>query len=149
MAEKEELQLRVTMVDEASAGLYKLRTGFQQLTTGPAAASVEKFKQSQIDLSKTIKEATQAMIGGQQAMLGYVGKWGLFGFAAAKGIELLIQFTGRLQNTARLFEDLGRSFGSVHDAIRQFQAGGVAVDKAREASSILTSHSPTTRSVPG
>lgn len=64
MAEQEELQLRVTMIDEASAGLYKLRTGFQQLTTGPAASSVEKFRQTQVDMARQIKEMTAAAIGG-------------------------------------------------------------------------------------
>ena len=117
------------LVDETTAGVTKMQTSFEKLES----VQKDKLKRSNEDLTKQIKEMTNAILGGQQAMLGYIGKWGLFGFAASKGIDLIIQFAGRLQSTSRLAENLGRSFASVHDAIRQFQAGGVSIDKAREA----------------
>ena len=137
-SEQEELRLTVSLVDNASAGIAALRGNIQSLTSGQSAQSMETFRRKQRELGDQVKELTTAAIGGEKAMLGYIGKLGLFGFAAATGVEQLIKFSTEIRTTARLAEGLGRSFGDVQFAVRQLQAAGVSLGKAQETIAGLT-----------
>ena len=153
MADQEQdLLLKVTFTDDATQGLQrlrttiralsedatKLRTNFEQLTSGPSAVATEKFKRTHVELTKEIKEFTKAALGGQQTILDYVGKWGLLGFAVGTGLSQLIKFSTEIRTTARLSADLGKSFGDVQNSIRSLQAVGVSLEKAQETVTNLT-----------
>ena len=108
MAEQDELRITVSLIDNASAGLASLRRGVQglgqdaskelaplkggfegvskaikEVTGGHTAAQFEVFKRSQIDMARIIKEGTDITLGGEKAMLGFVGKIGVAGAAIA------------------------------------------------------------------
>ena len=106
--EQDELRITVSLVDNASAGLAAMRrevkglgedTGKQlaplkgafegvsksikEVTGGHAAAQMKSFKRSQIDMAGKIKEVTNVTMGGEKALLGFIGRFGVAGAAVA------------------------------------------------------------------
>ena len=137
-SETEELRLRVVLDDQATAGLAALKNSVQSLSSGQTAQSFETFRRKQKEMGDQIKELSTAALGGERAMLGYIGKFGLFGFAVAASVEQLSKLSTELRATSRLAEGLGRSFADVQFAVRQLQATGVPLEKARETVAGLT-----------
>jgi GH24 family phage-related lysozyme (muramidase) len=101
MAEQEELRLTVSLVDNASAGITQLRQQISQLGGGSTASQLDSFKRKQGELKQQINEMTLAAIGGEKAMLGYIGKFGLIGAAAVTTI-------GRLKETSEGLDSINR-----------------------------------------
>ena len=106
--EQDELRITVSLVDNASAGLAAMRREVQglgqdagkqlaplkgafegvsksikEVTGGHTAAQFEVFKRSQTDMARIIKEGTDVTLGGERAMLGFIGRFGAAGAAVA------------------------------------------------------------------
>src|SRR5215472_17479352 len=79
--EQQELQLRVTLTDEASVGLARLRQEINELAQGSGKAALDKFKQSQADLGKQIKDLAVGTTRGTEGLMRYIGRFGAAGAA--------------------------------------------------------------------
>ena len=88
-SEQEELQLTVTLVDNASAGVAALKNQIQSLTSGQTKSSFDTFQRQQKEMGAQIKDLAAAALGGEKALLGFIGKFGALGLAASAGASAL------------------------------------------------------------
>jgi hypothetical protein len=87
--QQEELRLTITLVDDASAGLARIGAQWRQLSSGSTASHIESFRRRQSEIGEQMKQLAEAATRGERAMLGFVGRLGLAGFAFAKVTELV------------------------------------------------------------
>jgi uncharacterized membrane protein YgcG len=131
MAEIEELKLVVSLSDNASAGLRALRSEAQQLASGATAAAFEKFKRAQQDMGAQIKDLTNLIGGGEKALLGFIGKFGLVGAAAASMIGTLKVVAERMNEITRLSERTGVPAANIKNVVDQLVRAGASAEEAR------------------
>jgi hypothetical protein len=131
--EEQELKLKVVLDDQASAGLARLKSGVTELTSGQAAASMEKFKRSQAEIGEGIKKLTELATGGERALLGFIGKFGALGVAAA-GLGTVITSTAlKLADLANSAKLMGVAPASMKNMVDQLEKAGVASDAAKSS----------------
>ena len=83
--EQEELRLTVTLVDNASAGLTKMREQITGLSSGQAKQSMDAFQRSQKEMGNQLKELAAVATGGTQAVIGMISKFGALGLVTGRG----------------------------------------------------------------
>ena len=131
--EQEELRLTVSLVDNASAGITKLREQITGLTTGQAKQSMESFQRGQKEMGEQIKLLTQAAVGGEKALLGYIGRFGALGLAAAAGIDSMKRLGEELNRINQLGKNIGVNPVQIKNVADQFKAAGAnAADANKE-----------------
>jgi hypothetical protein len=135
--EQEELRLTITLVDQASVGLESIKAHWEQLTTGPAAAHMETFRRKQSEIGEQIKKISEAATGGERAMLAFVGKMGLAGFAVAKitelageGVKALAEYDASVTNLANRARAIGVQSGVLKGIEEQMETFGISVADA-------------------
>lgn len=129
--EQEELRLTATFIDNASAGVAALRGNIQQLTGGATSQQLEKFKRSQEDMGKQIKQLTDFAIGGERAMIGFIGKFGALGLAATAIIGTLKTAAERMAEINRLSAVVGVPAANIKNVVDQLIRAGASAEEAR------------------
>jgi hypothetical protein len=125
-SEQDELRLTVTLVDNASAGIASLRNQIQGLSSGQTKQSLDTFQRGQKDMAAQIKELTTAAIGGERALLGYIGKFGTLGVAAAAGIDALKTMSQQMEDFNNLSKNIGVEPTAIKNMVDQLRAVGVS-----------------------
>jgi hypothetical protein len=123
--EQDELRLTVTLVDNASAGIASLRGQISQLGSGSTAANLENFRRKQGELGEQMKELTALAVGGDKALLSYIGKFGALGIAAAAGIDVLKTFSNQMASVSREAKLIGVGPTNLQNIVDQFRKVGV------------------------
>jgi hypothetical protein len=135
--ETEELRLVITLTDNASAGLRALKQQHAELGSGATAGHVESFKKKHNELAKQIKEMTELATGGERAMLGFIGKFGVAGAAVVgftavvlKGLEGLTKYADKVTDLNNKAKVMG-----VHPAVlksieEQLERIGISAETA-------------------
>jgi hypothetical protein len=143
--EQEELRLTVSLVDNASAGLAAMKSQVQQITGGSTMAQLESFKRSQAGMASQIKELTGVVMGGEKAMIGFIGKFGVAGAAIASagalagyGLSNLKEFADGVHNIAIKAQTLGIGGAELKSLRRQFEDAGLGAADADKAVGGLT-----------
>jgi hypothetical protein len=131
MADRTEtLTLRVLMDDSATLQLEKIKQSVQGLTTGQTRDSLEKFRRSQNEMGEQIKKLTEAMTGGEKAMLGYVKGFGLVGFAVSALGGIVTSTSQKIADLSTKAATLGVPTSSLKNLIDQMVKAGVPLDVA-------------------
>jgi hypothetical protein len=131
--EEQELKLKVVLDDQASAGIARVKSSVTELTSGQAAASMEKFKRSQAEIGEGIKKLTELATGGERALLGFIGKFGALG-AAAAGLGAVITSTAlKLADLANSAKLIGVAPATMKNMVDQLEKAGVASDVAKSS----------------
>jgi hypothetical protein len=131
-SEREELQLTVSLVDNASAGIVALKNNIQQLTSGQTAASFETFRRQHRAMGDQIKELTAAAIGGEKAMLGYISRFGALGLAASAGVASMKSYAQSMADINRMSQTLGVSREQIKSVVDQWTAVGASTQEAED-----------------
>ena len=138
--ERDELRLTVTLVDNVSAGLNKIKGEFKDLTEGSSKQHAEKFKKENTEAIAVLKrmggEAGEAFKAFGMMRLGALGAAGgvaLLGFEVAKQIKQW----GELADKMRASTQVSRIFGIKPEDLRniqeQLEAFGVSAEQSMGA----------------
>jgi hypothetical protein len=131
--EEQELRLKVVLDDQASTALAQLKGNITQLTSGQAAASLDKFKRSQQEIGEGIKKLTELATGGERAMLGMIGRMGAFG-AVVGGLGAVLTSTAiKLAELAEKAKLIGVQPATFKNMVDQLERAGVDADKAQSS----------------
>src|SRR5262249_34095959 len=129
--QQETLRLNVTLHDEASRAIRLLRQDLQGMTSGHGKSALDQFRREQQELSKQIKEMAELAVGGQAAMLRYVGKWGAagaavggFGLVLREHMDVLKEYAEKMRALGNQAQVLGVSAPELKSIIRQYEAVG-------------------------
>jgi hypothetical protein len=140
MPEQEELRLVVTLVDNASAGVLKLKESIKDLGEGASVRHVEKFKRETEDLTKLIGEFSKTgeaafkVLGAfRGGLIAGAGSLALFGFEIANQIKSLGEYTDKLRNLGQLGKDIGISPAAIKNIEEQLKVFGVTADQTDAA----------------
>ena len=131
MAEQDELRLTVSLVDNASAGVIALRQNIAALSSGPAAASMEKFKRQQQDMTKVVKDMTDVALSGEKAMIGMIARFGAAGVAIGGLATLVGKAASSLADLDRASKTLGLPTPQVVHFTREMQKYGLSLQEAQ------------------
>jgi hypothetical protein len=131
--EEQELRLKVVLDDQASAGVARLKSSIMDLTSGQAAASMEKFKRSQVEIGEKVKQLTELLGGGERAMLGFIGKMGGMGLGLAGLGALLTETALKMSNLSDKAKLSGIEPARLKNFVDQLERAGVASDVATES----------------
>jgi hypothetical protein len=135
--EQEELRLTVSLVDNASAGIAKLRDQITGLSSGQAKQAMDSFQRNQKEMGEQIKQLTAAAVGGERALLGYIGRFGALGLAAAAGIDSMKRLGEELNRINQLGKNIGVNPVQIKNVADQFKAAGAnAADANKEISGL-------------
>src|SRR5262245_10992303 len=135
--QEEELRLTISLVDNASAGVARIRSEFQQLSSGSTAAHVESFKRHQGEVAKQITEMGHLAEGGGRAILGFISRFGPAGaaigavagttYVAAKN---LAEYASKITDLGNRAKVIGISPGVLKGIEEQFEAIGLSAEDA-------------------
>jgi hypothetical protein len=131
--EDQELRLKVVLDDQASAGLAQLKGNITQLTSGQAAASLDKFKRSQQEIGEGIKKLTELATGGERAMLGMIGRMGAFGVVVGGLGAVLTSTVTKMAELAEKAKLIGVQPATFKNMVDQLEKAGVDADKAQSS----------------
>ena len=138
--EREELRLTVTLVDNVSAGLNKIKGEFRDLTEGSGKGHAEKFKKENAEAVAVLKrmggeagEVYKAFGMMRLGALGAAGGVALLGFEIAKQIKEWGELADKIRGT----NQVGRLFGIKPEDLRniqeQLEAFGVSAESSMGA----------------
>ncbi|MBR0879617.1 uncharacterized protein (TIGR02594 family) [Bradyrhizobium barranii subsp. barranii] len=133
--QEEELRLTVSLIDNASAGIAKLRDELQNLGSGATAQGMEKFKRDQSSVrenAKGLQSTISVLVAGfgtfGKTMVGVAGYTAAFGFEIQKQIRDLQGWAAGLREIQQVARTLGVSGGHLKNMIEQFAVVGISAD---------------------
>jgi hypothetical protein len=139
MAEFEELQLRVTLTDQASRPLQQIEEQYRRLSTGPTAGHMERFKREGNYLKEGIKLLGLEAKGASAHFETLAGRAGLAagavaaaGFAVYEATKKVAEFATTIRDVGRFAEELGTSYAHVKNITDQMAKLGIAEEKTRQ-----------------
>jgi N-acetylmuramoyl-L-alanine amidase-like protein len=140
MPTDQELQLRVSLIDEASAGIAKLRDELRQFTTGEAKKNLERIKQEQAEFGKQIKELGELAASGGRGLTSYIGKFGAAGaafggFAASLGVGLhvLKDYADKIVDLTNKAKVIGMNPAELKSIIQQYERLGISASTTEKS----------------
>jgi hypothetical protein len=139
MAEFEELQLRITLVDQASAPLQKIEEHYKRLSSGATAGHIERYKRE----GGLLKELTKAFgleaKGAAAHFEGLAGRAGVAaGAVAAAGVAVyaatkkVAEFAEGVRDVGRFAEELGTTYAQVKNITDQVAKLGFTEQSTRQ-----------------
>jgi hypothetical protein len=138
--ELQELQLRVSLINEASEGVSRIRDDIKELATGAGKTAMDKLKEEQSELAKQIKELGELAEGGGRALTGYIGKFGVAGaamggFAASilVGLGSLKEFADRVVDLTNKAKVIGMNPAELKSLIEQYDRLGVSAGTVEQS----------------
>jgi hypothetical protein len=131
--ELQELQLRVSLINEASEGVAKLKEQLGQISGTSGKRAMDKLKEEQAELAKQVKELGELVTGGSEAMLGYIGKFGAAGIAMSGfattllvGLGSLKEWSDRVVDLTNKAKVIGMHPAELKSIIEQYERLGVS-----------------------
>jgi hypothetical protein len=138
--ELQELQLRVSLINEASAGVSRIRDDIKDLATGAGKTAMDKLKEEQSELAKQIKELGELAEGGGRALTGYIGKFGVAGAAMGGlaatilvGLGGLKEFADRVVDLTNKAKVIGMHPAELKSLIEQYDRLGVSAGTVEQS----------------
>jgi hypothetical protein len=138
--ELQELQLRVSLINEASEGVSRIRDELKELASGAGKTAMDKLKEEQSELAKQIKELAELSEGGGRALIGYIGKFGVAGaamggFAASilVGLGGLKEFADRVVDLTNKAKVIGMHPAELKSLIEQYDRLGVTAGSVEQS----------------
>ena len=138
--EQEELRLTVTLIDNASAGLDKLKDSLKEIGGGGSGGGnrhIQKFNDETKSLTENIKkmggevgEAFKGLGMFRLGLLGGIGGLAAFGAEVKKQMVDLAEYTDKLRGVNQAARQIGVDPGQLKNIIEQFKAVGVSGDTA-------------------
>jgi uncharacterized protein (TIGR02594 family) len=137
--EQEELRLTVTLIDNASAGLDKLRDSLKEIGGGSGGSNkhLEKFTEQNKAVTETVKKMTGEMGEAFKSLgmlrLGFAGGaagLALFGFEMTKQIAAVVEFADKIRALNQQARQFGISPAQLKNVTEQLQAFGISGETA-------------------
>jgi hypothetical protein len=131
LAEREELQLVVTLDDQASASLEKLKAAMQALGSGSQATTMERLRRQNLELVSTLKgvrEESERMVGMTASLtrgLNLVGGAVAAVVGATLGVRGIKQFAESMIELKSISLQTGFSIGQIKGAIDGLEQSGI------------------------
>ena len=91
---------------------------------------METFRRKQREMGDQIKEMTGLAIGGEKAMLGYIGKFSALGLAASAGVTAMKSFASQIADLNRLGRDIGVPTANIINMVEQLKKAGASTEEA-------------------
>jgi hypothetical protein len=136
--ETQELQLRVTLDDQASLGLDRLKDDLKQLST-IGSDNLRRMKQENDELAKRIKEIGEIGERGIKGITDYIGKFGLAGAAfagfagiLAVGMHSLKEFADKMVDLTNRAKVMNVDTATLKNIIEQYERVGVSAAQTQE-----------------
>jgi hypothetical protein len=134
--EQEELKLIVSFVDNASAGIAKLRQELQQASSGSSLQAFDRIRRESKEVAEVTKglgtqiEGAFRQLGQLRAGLGAatIGMTA-FGYAVIRQIQAIKDYAAGLNNIAIAAHQIGVSPGTLKNLTEQFEAVGVSANE--------------------
>ena len=136
--EYESLRLSVSLTDNVTAQLQKIRAGLANLGAGPAGLGMEKLKRTTAELTEHFKGLSGGFDKGSQSALGAAKSLGLatagvvaMGAAVVKGVQSVSEYTTKMQELGRMASQTGIGAGQLKELSEQLsRQAGVSIDAA-------------------
>ena len=137
--EQEELRLTVTLIDNASAGLDKLKDSLKEIGGGSGGGNkhIQKFNEETKAVSETVKkmsgEIGEAFKNLGMLRLGFAGGaagLALFGFEMTKQIAAVVEFADKIRALNQQARQFGISPAQLKNVTEQLQAFGISGETA-------------------
>ena len=137
--QEEELRLTVTLVDNASAGLDKLKEQLRDIGGGSQGQQhlQKKFRKETQELSATVKKMSGGLdesyksLGMMRSGLAAGGAaLALFGFELMRQSKALIEYSDKIRALNQAARQIGVSPAQLKDVTEQLEAFGVKGDEA-------------------
>lgn len=137
--EHEELKLTVTLVDNASAGLSKLKEQLKDLGGGgQGQRNVEKIGKDTADLEKqfksfggTLGDTFKSLASLRTSYVAAAGGLGLFAHEMLQGVEAVGKYSDSIRNMAQLGAKIGVDPGVIRNISDQLKIFGVSGEQAQ------------------
>ena len=138
--EREELRLTVSLVDNVSAGLNKIKGEFKDLTEGSGKQHAEKFKHENAEAVAILKrmtgEAGEAFKAFGMMRLGALGAAGgvaLLGYEVAKQVKEWGELAEKVRSANQVARAFGIDPGAMRNIQEQLEAAGVSAEQSQGA----------------
>ena len=136
--EYESLRLNVSLVDNVTSQLEKIRGSLTNLGGGQAGAGLEKLKRQTGELTEQIKGLATGFGGGAEAALTAAKGLGLMtagvlagSVALVKGVQSLGEYTRAMQALGTLARQTGIGAAQIKELTEAFERSGVDAGKAQ------------------
>jgi len=136
--EYESLRLNVSLVDNVTSQLEKIRGSLASLGGGPAGLGMERLKARTAELTEQMKGLATGFEGGSAAALNVAKSLGLatagvvaLGVAVVKGVAGLNEYARGMQQLGNLARQTGIGAAQIREMSEALQRSGVAADRAQ------------------
>lgn len=136
--EYESLRLNVSLVDNVTPQLEKIRGSLTNLGGGQAGAGLEKLKRQTGELTEQIKGLATGFSGGSEAALTIAKSLGLAtagiaaaGLALVKGVQSLNEYTRAMQELGRFSTQTGFGAAQIKEMSEAMQRSGIDAGRAQ------------------
>jgi hypothetical protein len=136
--EYESLRLNVSLVDNVTSQLEKIRGSLTNLGGGQAGAGLEKLKRQTAELTEQIKGLGTGFAGGSEAALTAAKSLGLMtagvvaaGVALVKGVQSLSEYTRAMQALGTLARQTGIGAAQIKEMAEAFERSGIDAGRAQ------------------
>ena len=144
--ENEELRLTVTLVDNASQQIERIKNQLAGLGGGQASASMEKLKRQGGELGETVRTLGERFGASESAALGMaraaglvVGGLAAVGIAAQRELRTLRDFSEQMVRLRDVSQQTGVSAGQIRALTELLAQVGVGVGQAHTAIASMSS----------
>src|SRR5262245_750038 len=135
MADFEELRLQVTLVDNASAGIAKLRTELAQLGLGSTAGS--RLRRNNEDMANSFRflglsaqQSARLVSFGAGVMTGSLMQ---IGHEMGRAIKMLPEWSEKMRAAGIAAQSVGASAGQYEYVVRKMQEYGMTAEAAAKS----------------
>jgi uncharacterized protein (TIGR02594 family) len=135
--EYEELRLNVSLVDNVSSALERIKSSLQNLGGGPSGAGMDRLKRQSQELTGTIKGLTGGFGEAATAIGKFAGPVGLaagavvgLGVAVAKALSGLRDYANEMDRLGKMATQTGLSAGQIKSMSEAMERSGISADKA-------------------
>ena len=137
--EQEELKLTVTLIDNASGGLDRLKESLKEIGGGSVGGNkhLEKFTEQNKAVTETVKKMTGEMGEAFKSLgmlrLGFLGGAAgvaAFGAEVTKQMKDLVEYAEKLRGVNQAARQIGVDPAQLKNIIEQFEAVGVSSETA-------------------
>jgi uncharacterized protein (TIGR02594 family) len=136
--EYESLRLSVSLVDNVSHQIEKIKGSLAGLGGGQAGSGMDRLKRQTAELTQSLKGLSGGFASGSEAALSFAKAGGLatagvvaMGVALVKGIGVLKEYAAGMQALGRLAEQTGIGAGQLKNMSEALQQSGLNASQAQ------------------
>src|SRR5580693_245450 len=137
--EYESLRLNVSLVDNVTSQVERIKSSLSNIGGGQTASGFERIKRQTAELTEQVKGLGEGFAGGSQAALNIAKSVGLAGAGIAalgvllvKGISSLKEYTTAMQKLGELAQQTGLGAAQIKELTEAFERSGIDAGRAQQ-----------------